>query len=181
MGFSDPETAPTISLREGIDYRGIQNALGAPARLCHRNSESRTPVAKRISGRGKPDPERSDQGTYDPIVAPAGIFPRHLHEQAFCFLIYLGAPYASTEFRPIKLRNHQGKDNRILFPSGSEARRNMGALRCRERLGGLLKCYEREAAQKSTGKRSQSAHISRMLGNSPGKRPRGPDLSSTCA
>ena len=33
-------------------YRGIriQDALGAPARLCHRNSESRTPVAKRISG-----------------------------------------------------------------------------------------------------------------------------------
>jgi hypothetical protein len=36
-------------------------------------------------------------------------------------------------------RNHQGKDNRILFPSRLEARRNMGAVRCRERLGGLLK------------------------------------------
>jgi site-specific recombinase XerD len=43
-------------------------------------------------------------------------------------------------------RNHQGKDNRILFPSQTEARRNMGAVRCRERLGGLLKYYEREAA-----------------------------------
>jgi hypothetical protein len=43
-------------------------------------------------------------------------------------------------------RNHQGKDNRILFPSRSEARRNIGAVRCRERLGGLLKYYEREAA-----------------------------------
>ena len=43
-------------------------------------------------------------------------------------------------------RNHQGKDNRILFPSRPEARRNMGAVRCRERLGGLLKYYEREAA-----------------------------------
>ena len=42
--------------------------------------------------------------------------------------------------------NHQGKDNRILFPSRLEARRNMGAVRCRERLGGLLKYYEREAA-----------------------------------
>jgi hypothetical protein len=38
------------------------------------------------------------------------------------------------------------KDNRILFPSRPEARRNMGAVRCRERLGGLLKYYEREAA-----------------------------------
>jgi transposase InsO family protein len=43
-------------------------------------------------------------------------------------------------------RNHQGKDNRILFPSRPEARRNTGAVRCRERLGGLLKYYEREAA-----------------------------------
>jgi putative transposase len=42
-------------------------------------------------------------------------------------------------------RNHQGKDNRILFPS-PEARKNKGAVRCRERLGGLLKYYEREAA-----------------------------------
>ena len=43
-------------------------------------------------------------------------------------------------------RNHQGKENRILFPSRPEARRNMGAVRCRDRLGGLLKYYEREAA-----------------------------------
>jgi len=43
-------------------------------------------------------------------------------------------------------RSHQGKDNRILFPSRPEAGRNMGAARCRERLGGLLKYYEREAA-----------------------------------
>jgi putative transposase len=43
-------------------------------------------------------------------------------------------------------RNHQGKDNRILFPSRPEPRRKMGAVRCRERLGGLLKYYEREAA-----------------------------------
>ncbi len=43
-------------------------------------------------------------------------------------------------------RNHQGKANRILFPSRPEARMNMGAVRGRERLGGLLKYYEREAA-----------------------------------
>jgi putative transposase len=42
-------------------------------------------------------------------------------------------------------RNHQGKDNRILFPS-PEARGNTGDVRCRERLGGLLKYYDREAA-----------------------------------
>src|SRR5215475_10817721 len=43
-------------------------------------------------------------------------------------------------------RNHQGKENRILFPFPTEARRDVGAVRCRERLGGLLKYYEREAA-----------------------------------
>jgi hypothetical protein len=43
-------------------------------------------------------------------------------------------------------RNHQGKDSRILFPSQRDARKNMGAVRCRERLGGLLKYYKREAA-----------------------------------
>jgi putative transposase len=43
-------------------------------------------------------------------------------------------------------RNHQGKENRILFPFKTKARRTEGAVQCRERLGGLLKYYEREAA-----------------------------------
>jgi len=38
------------------------------------------------------------------------------------------------------------QENRILFPFQTEARREEGAVRCRERLGGLLKYYEREAA-----------------------------------
>jgi putative transposase len=42
-------------------------------------------------------------------------------------------------------RNHQGKDNRTLFPSRPKARKSMGAVQCRERLG-LLRYYEREAA-----------------------------------
>ena len=44
-------------------------------------------------------------------------------------------------------RNHQGKDNTLLFaragPPGSPGR---GTVRCQERLGGLLKYYDREAA-----------------------------------
>jgi len=44
-------------------------------------------------------------------------------------------------------RNHQGKQNQILYPIQTKAtRRNEGAVRCQERLGGLLKYYEREAA-----------------------------------
>ena len=41
-------------------------------------------------------------------------------------------------------RNHQGKDNVILFPS-EETTKQDAAIRCRERLGGLLKYYHREA------------------------------------
>jgi transposase InsO family protein len=44
-------------------------------------------------------------------------------------------------------RNHQGKDNRLLFPSPTrENSRRHQRLRCRQRLGGLLKYYEHEAA-----------------------------------
>jgi transposase InsO family protein len=44
-------------------------------------------------------------------------------------------------------RNHQGKENLISFPLQTEGARNRrAAVRCRERLGGLLKYYEREAA-----------------------------------
>jgi len=56
--------------------------------------------------------------------------------------------FAATSFAAIhEERNHQGKENLILFPTQTEARKKKGgAVRCRERLGGLLKYYEREAA-----------------------------------
>src|SRR5882672_3604261 len=43
-------------------------------------------------------------------------------------------------------RNHQGKENVLLFPTGSQETERDGPIQCRERLGGLLKYYEREAA-----------------------------------
>ena len=43
-------------------------------------------------------------------------------------------------------RNHQGKGNVLLFPPVSQDKAPAGPLRCRERLGGLLKYYERDAA-----------------------------------
>ena len=44
-------------------------------------------------------------------------------------------------------RNHQGKDNVLLFPSRHEPAPGLErSVRCRERLGGLLKYYHREAA-----------------------------------
>jgi putative transposase len=42
-------------------------------------------------------------------------------------------------------RNHQGKGNILLFPRATDRQRE-GPVRCRERLGGLLRYYHREAA-----------------------------------
>ena len=54
-------------------------------------------------------------------------------------------------------RNHQGKDNVLLFPVATKAMKHGdGSIGCKERLGGLLKYYHREAAWKyldQTGKR----------------------------
>ena len=43
-------------------------------------------------------------------------------------------------------RPHQGKGNVVLMPAPRQAEACPGPLRCRERLGGLLKYYDREAA-----------------------------------
>jgi len=44
-------------------------------------------------------------------------------------------------------RNHQGKDNVLLFPTATKAiNRVDGPIGCKERLGGLLKYYHRDAA-----------------------------------
>ena len=43
-------------------------------------------------------------------------------------------------------RNHQGKGNELLFPPVSLDPVRQGPVQCRERLGGLLKYYERVAA-----------------------------------
>jgi transposase InsO family protein len=43
-------------------------------------------------------------------------------------------------------RNHQGKDNVLLLPVVSQDPERPGPIQCRERLGGLLKYYARDAA-----------------------------------
>jgi putative transposase len=44
-------------------------------------------------------------------------------------------------------RNHQGKQNMLLFPlQTARTRKKTGTVECRERLGGLLKYCDREAA-----------------------------------
>ena|SRR5689334_23052289 len=43
-------------------------------------------------------------------------------------------------------RNHQGKGNVRLFPSAGHGHKGEGLVQYRERLGGLLKYYDRDAA-----------------------------------
>jgi putative transposase len=43
-------------------------------------------------------------------------------------------------------RNHQGKGNVLLFPAVDHDTEHARPIRCRERLGGLLKYYTRDAA-----------------------------------
>jgi putative transposase len=43
-------------------------------------------------------------------------------------------------------RKHQGKGNVVLFPTISQDTARQGPMQCRERLGGLLNYYTREAA-----------------------------------
>jgi putative transposase len=43
-------------------------------------------------------------------------------------------------------RNHQGKGNVLLFPAVRQGPAQQGPMQCRERLGGLLKYYTRDAA-----------------------------------
>jgi hypothetical protein len=58
-------------------------------------------------------------------------------------------------------RNHQGRQNLLLFPRPSAgACKAEGTIRCRERLGGLLKYYDRQAAQDLVG----PANIKQRLG-----------------
>ncbi len=49
-------------------------------------------------------------------------------------------------------RNHQGKGNVLLFPTWKSAMNHVdGSVGCKERLGGLLKYYHREAAVSASG------------------------------
>jgi putative transposase len=43
-------------------------------------------------------------------------------------------------------RNHQGKGNVLLFPRDTDIRPEQQPVKCRERLGGLLRYYHQEAA-----------------------------------
>jgi putative transposase len=77
---------------------------------------------------------------------------RSVKEECSSKLILLGEGSLRRVLRHYEVdsheeRNHQGKDNLLLFPLRTPAvPGKQEQVRCRERLGGLLKYYERKAA-----------------------------------
>ncbi len=74
---------------------------------------------------------------------------RSVKDECLSKLILFGEPALRTALRAYTghfhgERNHQGKDNLLLFPRDEVP--TTGPVRCRERLGGLLKFYYRAAA-----------------------------------
>ena len=77
---------------------------------------------------------------------------RSVREECLAKVILLGEGSLRRALRHYEAhyheeRNHQGKDNVLLFPLPTQAvRGEPEKVRCRQRLGGLLKYYECEAA-----------------------------------
>ncbi len=71
-------------------------------------------------------------------------------------------------------RNHQGLGNRIIDP-GDEVGKEVGDVRCRERLGGMLRYYHREAVQVRAVRRMRDRYA--LI---PGLNPIGRRFSAAC-
>jgi putative transposase len=77
-------------------------------------------------------------------------FMRSVREECLDRMIFFGEKSlqaATTSYveHYLRERNHQGMDNRLLIP-GREVGEKAGEVVCRERLGGLLRYYYRQAA-----------------------------------
>ena len=77
-------------------------------------------------------------------------FMRSVKGECLERMIFFGerSPQAATVSYPGHFhgeRNHQGLGNRLIEP-GEEVGRTTGEVACRERLGGLLRYYYRQAA-----------------------------------
>ena len=86
------------------------------------------------------------------LNAHAERWVRSVKEEALSKLILFGETSLRHVLREYLVhyhveRNHQGKDNVLLFPTVTKAEnRANGSVSCKERLGGLLKYYHREVA-----------------------------------
>jgi putative transposase len=77
-------------------------------------------------------------------------FMRSVKEECLLKMIFFGEKMLRTAVSQFLEhyhgeRNHQGLDNKIITP-GDEVGRQVGEIKCHERLGGLLRYYHRDAA-----------------------------------
>lgn len=70
---------------------------------------------------------------------------RSVKEECLSKVILIGERSLRRALSDYVERNHQGKSNVLLFPRDTDRHRE-GPVRCRERLGGLLRYYHQEAA-----------------------------------
>ena len=97
-------------------------------------------------------------GRVEPLALPARSpnlnayaerWVRSVKEECLCKVILFGERSlrrALSEYVDHVERNHQGKGNVLLFPRDTDIRHQQQPVRCRERLGGLLRYYHQEAA-----------------------------------
>src|SRR5438876_6525590 len=145
--------------------------------MCLRESCTRETRTRSLGGGRRPARKRASSdptGSVKTLALPprspnlnayAERWVRSVKEECLAKLILLGEGSLRRALRHYEAhyheeRNHQGKNNVLLFPLPTQAvRGEQEKVRCRERLGGLLKYYEREAAdRKST--RLNSSHPS---------------------
>ena len=77
-------------------------------------------------------------------------FMRSIKEECLSRMIFFGEKMLRTAVEQFlehyhAERNHQGLGNRLIDP-GDEVGQSQGGIQCRERLGGLLRYYYRDAA-----------------------------------
>lgn len=61
-------------------------------------------------------------------------------------LAYISASVDQDRSHYHQERPHQGKGNVVLMPTADHRQQRAGPIHCHERLGGLLKYYDRNAA-----------------------------------
>src|SRR5262249_16643677 len=124
------------------------NGLGAHSGLRHGDGGPGAAGAERVSGRRKSDPEGKWKGRLklsDPERATLGEIGHRLGRQVLGEVANVARPETILAWHYHAERNHQGRGNVLLFARDTGIRRAQ-PVRCRERLGGLLRYYHQEAA-----------------------------------
>ncbi len=141
---------------------GYDRIAGAMANLGYRVSDQT--VGNILKRHGVPPaPERRKTTTWSEFIRSymdvlaatdfftAEVWTKSVREECLSKLILFGERLLRHALKAYVAhhhheRNHQGKDNLLLFPAAEASHQSKGTVRSRERLGGLLRFYHREAA-----------------------------------